>query len=472
MFFLLMLALVLVGFSATLYLLADRYLYRQVDDRLDTVLNTLSGAVEAGPGGVEWEPANRQLSLDFSILGDQVAWLVADHKGRLLDRSKGHLVETFLADAPPSLWLSPNTNDTNMWEGASWKAGRKWFHADTQHRAHADIVPSPAIGESLYPLLSITAGVSITPVRTTLRQLAIWLVGLSVGIWLVAFFTGRFVCRRALLPVRHMAVAAGEIHADDLAQRLPNVGTKDELEELSRAFNALLDRLQESFERQRRFTGDASHQLRTPLTAILGQVEVALRRERPAEEYRVVLATVQHRATYLTRVVESLLFLARADSEAQLSAPETLNLAEWLPNHLYTWSEHPRSTDIALEYMSSKPSIIEAQPALLGELLNILLDNACKYSERGTPIKVRLEQVQNAVSLKVKDQGFGIEESDVSNLFMPFCRSEGARHRGIEGVGLGLSIAKRLSDVLGADLSVTSQVGRGSCFTARFASRS
>src|SRR5438045_9495412 len=104
--------------------------------------------------------------------------------------------------------------------------------------------------------------------------------------------------------------------AANLDDRLPDVQSRDELDELSRSFNGLLDRLQESFERQRRFTGDASHQLRTPLTAILGQLEVALRRERPAEEYQRVLAQVHERAGHLRRIVESLLFLARAAAAA------------------------------------------------------------------------------------------------------------------------------------------------------------
>src|SRR5262249_51255839 len=142
--------------------------------------------------------------------------------------------------------------------------------------------------------------------------------GLSLTVWLVALFVGRALCRRALVPVRRMAASAADMDAADLGRRLPAAGTRDELDELSKAFNNLLDRLQESVERQQRFTGDASHQLRTPLTAILGQLEVALRRQRPVEEYEQVLTTVRQKAEHLRRIVESLLFLARADAEARL----------------------------------------------------------------------------------------------------------------------------------------------------------
>ena len=465
-----MLALVLIGFSAALYLLADNYLYRQVGERLDTVLNTISGIVESGPEGVEWEPESRQLNLDFSILGDQSVWLVADDQGQVVDRSKGSNTESFLADTSPSLQPRHLTSGIVKWKCATWQVGQRWIHAENQLSDHIETSQTlPQDDDHKFPAMSITAGVSLTPVRATLRRLAMTLIGLTVGIWFVALAAGRFVCRRALLPVNRMAVAASEIDADDIAhQRLPAAATKDELGDLNRAFNNLLDRLQEAFERQQRFTGDASHQLRTPLTAILGQIEVALRRERPAEEYRQALVTVHQRASHLARMVESLLFLARADSEARLPMLEQVNLTTWVPQHLLTWSDHIRRRDLIFECATSEPCSIKAQPALLGELLNILLDNACKYSEPGTPIKIQLETLDSAVFVKVEDKGCGIEVTDLATLFIPFCRSAEARRRGIEGVGLGLSIAKRLAEVFNAELTVVSRSSQGSCFILRF----
>src|SRR5260370_2319896 len=143
-----------------------------------------------------------------------------------------------------------------------------------------------------------------------------------------------------------MAANAREMNVDDLGNRLAIRSTGDELEDLSRSFNGLLERLQESFERQRQFTGDASHQLRTPLTAMLGQVEVALRHARPAEEYQRVLSTVHQKAGHLRRIVEALLFLARADGEARLPELERVPLSAWLEGHLQTWSDHDRAKDV------------------------------------------------------------------------------------------------------------------------------
>ncbi len=264
-----------------------------------------------------------------------------------------------------------------------------------------------------------------------------------------------------------MADCATSMDASDLGRRLPTERTADEVEDLGRAFNGLLDRLQESFERQRRFSGDASHQLRTPLTAMLGQVEVALRRERPAPEYQEVLRCVQQQASRLRRIVESLLFLSRADADASLPDRERIDLAPWFTAHLQSWKEHPRRPDMAVIVQEPTPAWVDVHAGLLGEVVDILLDNACKYSPPERPIRIRLQRFGERIELSVQDEGCGIADSDLGQLFRPFFRSADARRRGVEGMGLGLAIAKRIADVLGATLRVSSAVGRGSCFTLR-----
>jgi signal transduction histidine kinase len=190
----------------------------------------------------------------------------------------------------------------------------------------------------------------------------------------------------------------------------------------------------------------------------------------PAEEFRQPVVRVHQRASHLARMVESLLFLARADSEARLPMLEQVNMTTWVPQHLLTWSDHIRTKDVICECASSETCSIKAQPALLGELLNILLDNACKYSEPGTLISIELETLQNVVFVKIEDKGCGIEKGDLATIFVPVCRSVEARRRGIEGVGLGLSIAKRLAEVFNAELTVKSVSGQGSCFILQFTS--
>ena len=253
--------------------------------------------------------------------------------------------------------------------------------------------------------------------------------------------------------------------AAELNQRLPDPGTGDELEELNRAFNDLLSRLQESFERQRRFTGDASHQLRTPLTAMLGQMEVCLRRERSPEEYRQALAVVHQQAQQLRHIVEMLLFLARADGEARLPDLETIDLAAWLDEYRQRWAGHPREADMQVESWPHGPVPVQVQPPLLAQLLDNLVDNACKYSAADSPITLRLVRDAGKARLSVEDAGPGIAAVDLPHVFEPFYRSAEMRKRGTAGVGLGLAVAQRIATAFAGRLMVHSEPGQTTRFT-------
>lgn len=453
------LAAVLVGFSVLLWLLARNYINSQAEERLEAALNTLAAAAEVAPDGTEWEPQERSLQVADGPLGARIAWAVADEAGDVLDESiEGAAALIARATAPTG------RSATN----GSWIVRERRLIAPPRGRPSND---SSIPGQGHRGALTITAGVSLSPVSSALRNLAAVLAVLSAAVWLAAFGVGRRVCRTALRPVSRMTAAACEMDAADLRERLPQPATGDELDGLAGAFNGLLDRLEESFERQRRFTGDASHQLRTPLAALLGQIEVTLRRERPAEEYRRVLAAVHVQAHHLRQIVEALLFLARTDAEAQSPAFERLELRRWLAEHLASRSDGPRAGDVRFETdLTECP--VETHPALLAELVNVLLDNALKYSPPRSPVTVRLDRHNGRARLAVEDRGVGIRATDLPRVFEPFFRTEDARRGGAGGVGLGLAVAERLAKALGGRVEAESQFGEGSRFSVRLPSPS
>ena len=435
LFFLAALALVLLGFSATLYSLASTHLHRQLDERLDGVVNVLAAAAEVEDQGIEWKPNQRVLPVYAD--GAPIRWVVLDGDGRTVEGS---------AEAATA---SSTTG---------WRVARRQVVENPSKRR------TRKYDEDHYAALTFVAAAPEAPLQSTLRTLALTLAGLSLTLWTAAALTGRWLCRRALTPLNRMAETARTMTAADLERRLPSANTGDELDDLGCAFNDLLSRLQESFERQRRFTGDASHQLRTPLAAMLGQVEVALRRERSPEEYQRVLTLVHKQSVKLREIVEMLLFLARADAETKQPPAKTIDLVAWLPEHLQTWTGHARYADLHLDIFSTVPLVVKAQPSLLGQLVDNLLDNACKYSEPGTPITVRLSAVAGRVLFWVTDTGCGIEASDLPHVFEPFYRSPQARRLGRSGVGLGLAVARRIAEAFGGELGATSELGKGSCF--------
>jgi heavy metal sensor kinase len=458
LFFLAALACVLGGFSLSLFALARQYLDREADAGSRAALDTLSAAVEFEPDGLEWEATGRRLSLPAPA-GEPVRWASLTGEGRRLDGSRDGLDGL----AAPATWPAPERDVVEDRElgGTPWRVSWRRMQAPPTARPSGRPV-KPGAAEKFDALVLVVA-FPLGPMKSTLRNLALALAGLSVGLWACAAVAGRWLCRRALLPLRQMEGAAHAIHADALGQRLPVPATGDELEGLGKSFNDLLARLEESFARQRRFTGDASHQLRTPLTSLLGQVELALRRDRPVEEYRRVLGSVHAQANNLHQIVEILLFLARADAEALLPDLEEVDLVAWAIEYLRAWEGHPRASDIHLRQPEG-PCPARAHPALLGQLVGNLLDNACKYSDPGTPITLRIEEEADGVRLEVANEGRGIPAEDLPHVFEPFYRSPRSRRDGLRGVGLGLAVARRIALALGGSLVAQSTEGKGARF--------
>jgi signal transduction histidine kinase len=141
----------------------------------------------------------------------------------------------------------------------------------------------------------------------------------------------------------------------------------------------------------------------------------------------------------------------------------------WLPEHLQTWISHARYADLHLDIPSGAALTVKVQASLLGQLVDNLLDNACKYSEPGTPITLRLSTDAGRILLSVTDNGCGIEASELPHVFEPFYRSPQARRLGRSGVGLGLAVARRIAEAFGGELSATSELGTGSCFVLSLA---
>lgn len=464
-FFLAALALLLGGFSTALYSLVRIHFQRDLDERLSISLDALAAAAEIEPDGIEWRP-NLHRPPERTLPNEApVCWAAFDEEDALLNRAGDGAFHRAITLRPPVGHVHVTFADPG---------GRRWrvvVRRLVPIQRPAERPRSRRMREndvSIHPSLTLLAAVPLAPMEARLRSVGLTLVGLSTGLWLLAAAGGRILTRRALSPVTRMAQAAGSMTAENSDERLPSPGTRDEFEDLARSFNGLLGRLHEALERQRRFTGDASHQLRTPLTALISEIELAQRRERSPEDYRRVLDRVHGDAVRLRQIVESLLFLARADSDAERPALQTVDLAAWLSDHLTHWSPHERAGDLRIAVAAAGPVWVNVHAPLLGQLVDNLVDNAFKYSAPGTPVAVSLEPSAGAVALVVEDRGQGIDPSDVPHIFEPFFRSSRGYPRGQPGFGLGLAVVQRIADALAAKITVTTTPGDGSRFAVRF----
>ncbi|MBN9121845.1 MAG: HAMP domain-containing protein [Planctomycetes bacterium] len=466
LFFLVALALVLCGFSVILYALAHRHLNAQVDHRLDATMQTLVAAIEVHPGDVEWEPLERKVAVGDDPAPDQVRWTIHDPAGRLVDCSPNLDRGASVLPTDRGWRVLARRVRSGQFDAEPFDGRPRPFEGGLGEAFPAGQPPGavtlPADRTFHGDALVLTVALAEAPVRETLAQLAGTLAAVSGLVWLTAAVWGRWLCRQALRPITRMAASARTLRREsDPGLFLDVAESRDELEDLGRAFNDLLVGIREALERQQRFTGDASHQLRTPLTALLTSVEVALKRERSPAEYQRVLGVVQRRGTQLRQIIDSLLFLARAEA-TPLPEPEAIDLGEWCRAWLAGWSEHARAADLTVR--ADAPARVCTHPALLGQILDNLLDNACKYSDPGTPVTVAVGAGAGGVTLTVIDRGCGIAADELSRVFEPFYRAGNARWLGKPGVGLGLAVVWRLAAILGGRVEVGSEPGQGSRF--------
>jgi heavy metal sensor kinase len=454
-FFLVALALALVCYSAAFYFLVRNYLNRQFDDDLHSALQILSASVEVEPDDAKWHPAEHGIDLNQHIL-NEVIWVVTDERGQAVDRSP-RAVRTDSQFAP----LLSFARELHPEAYVPVELG-EWRAMQTALSAPA---PKPASEREAheYASLRITVGRSRTNLDSVLNRLAVLVTVLPAVVWVAAALIGRWFVRHALQPVREMADRARSMHQADFELRLPVGTSNDELSELAATFNQLLDQLQIAFDRQRRFTGDAAHQLRTPLAVLQGQLDVALRRPRPTEEYQQTFNVLSDQTAELRQVVESLLFLARSEADAMIDKAEPVDLDAWLMHYAHRWKDHPRKCDLQIEATSR--SCVSAPTPLLYQLLDNLIINAFKYSRPGTSVRVSATRENDRVRLVVADAGVGIPPDERQAIFEPFYRSPEARQSGVAGTGLGLSVAARIAGALGGDIKCDSAPGQGSTFT-------
>ena len=319
--------------------------------------------------------------------------------------------------------------------------------------------------------MRIAVAVDVEPVMQALRQLGIvLLVAFPVTVAL-SVLGGYVLAGRLLSPVAAMAAKARQITAERLSERLPIENRHDEFGQLAHVFNHTLARLEDSFERLRRFTSDASHELRTPLTAIRSVGEVALREGNDAVVYREAIGSMLEEVDRLTRLVESLLFLTRADAGTSMLAVEPLDvatLAKDAVEHLRPLAEERSQTiafdDSGIDGSNDRPIVAADRVTLRHALIN-LLDNAIKYSPAGSAIGVSVSGDATGVAvIAVTDQGPGIPPPEHQRIFERFYRIDKARSHEAGGIGLGLSIAKWAVEANGGRIELHSEPGRGATF--------
>ena len=291
-------------------------------------------------------------------------------------------------------------------------------------------------------------------------------------LWALAGFGGYLVARRNLAPLGWMAEQAYRISGSNLETRLEIGRAAEELEVLARSFNELLARLDQTFAGMRRFVADASHELRTPIAIIRGEADVALSRERSAAAYRETLAVILDESRRLSRLVDDLLNLARADAGNLRLETREFYFGDLLRDCCRSLQALAAARGIAVECRAPEDAPYRGDEELLHRLATNLLDNAIRHTPLGGRVEASLEAAGSDYLIRVTDTGTGIAPEALPHLFERFYRGDAARSRQDGGFGLGLAIVKWVAESHGGSVGVSSQPGAGSIFTVTLPRRS
>jgi signal transduction histidine kinase len=456
---LILMAALLLVFSGVTYIGGDVLLGRFVDGRLLGLAETLAKIVEQYPAIIESTGEG----------GLRTAEIGRNNKEPYQLQDVIHSLRVFLPDGR-LIWKAPNAaaqqsisepllekvrGGTPVFETSETIDGTPVRHV---------LISIPRQGPMRYVLQAEASLILYQETRTGL----VILLALGSGIiLLVTWVSSGWLAKQVLTPIEVLSTGAETMSEADLGKRLTLDSPYQEFRRLTQAFNSVMDRFQRSGEIQRRFCDIAAHEMKTPLTILQGNLDVALMKARTSEEYREALLNNLEQVGRLIALTRSLLTLANFTSGKPPVHLEPLALeplVQDLVDELTLLADDRRIT-LSFESQSVPPVLGDAQ--WLKQALINLLDNALRYTPSGGAVTVRLHMVGEVVAVAVEDTGHGIEQEHLPHLFERFYRTDWARAKDAGGTGLGLPIVKEIAEAHSGTISVTSQVYKGSVFTLR-----
>lgn len=461
------LALVLVMLSALTYFI----FLRSVEQRTDTDLSELSEGFlatlraemedQTGPDPFR---AAAQVAIAEHLFRDHV-YAVADATGKVLVSSlEGVPASSGMGSPAPDLLSSGSFQE---FLDASSHADRFFGKVKGGRSGYRAFARRFSVRGNSYTLIILQ---SLRVQKEMLEEVTAtfaWVIPIAI---LLASGGGYFLARKSLAPVVAMSRQAGRIGAANLHERLAVQNERDELGHLARSFNDLLDRLARSFERQRRFMADASHELRTPVAILRGEAEVALSQQaRPVEEYRESLSVLHQEAQRLTHIVEDLFTLTRADAGQYPLQPRDFYLNELIGECVHSARTLALAKRISLAFDDSVEAPIYADESLLRRMILNLLDNAIKYTPEAGTVTVECHREGEEYALRITDTGTGVPAELRPRIFERFFRADKARSHSESdggGAGLGLAISRWIAEAHEGRLELTRSDSTGSTFTA------
>jgi len=469
LWYVLILGILLISFSSFLYFTLSKSLHRDVDNKLRSLaeliaLESASPLSKFGFGSIDQA---LETSMNLRPIGKFIQ--VLDESGNIGRKSEN------LKNVELPISLNALKN-----------ASKGLVTFETNHsigNTPLRIITFP-VTENNHVTKIVQIASSLEGVEDALNTLFIILIVTVPLALMVASLGGQFLAHKALKPVDNITQTARVITSQNLNQRITPPKVKDEISRLIETFNEMISRLDQSFRQIKQFSSDASHELKTPLTILKGEVEVTLRKERTPQEYQQTLKSNLEEINRMSQIVEDLLLLSRADTgEVRLNI-EDINLTEILNEVVTQMDRLAQSKGLYLSTSNHHQDIHIFGDALrIRELFINLIENGIKYTEEGGSIHITLQKENSPpvrsqsdweggekngfVKVIISDTGIGIAKEDQERIFSRFFRVDKARSRERGGSGLGLSICKWIVEAHQGEIVVESELGKGSSFIVK-----
>lgn len=440
--------ILLAGLSVATYQVLARWLDADVTERLTQLDDGLHGYLR-------FDGDAASVAFDASD-NDQAAFVhEATRYYQVYDAITGRPLAASNGLAPLALQMTPG-------EVQAFRAKPRPFNIETDYGRLRISNSVRTVGDRTY-LLQV--GVSLATMDAALgryRNLLLWRVPLAM---LVAVITAWWLSAFALRPLSRVAAAARQIDVKALEQRVPVRGVDDELDRVADAFNGTLGRLEHAVGEMRQFSAALAHELRTPLAALRGEIELSLRAAGTSEAQRDAFASQIEEIDRLTRLIDHILTLARAEAGQLRLTVGRVDLGELAASLTEQLEPIAQARSISLRCERSGVAVVQGDAGWLERLLLNLLGNALKYTNENGEVVVRVSGGGDTVRVDVQDTGVGLSAEDARQVFEKFFRADRARSSAAEGAGLGLSLVQWIAAQHHGVVTVQSRLGEGSTFT-------
>lgn len=272
---------------------------------------------------------------------------------------------------------------------------------------------------------------------------------------------GYLIARRGMRPIEDIGRTAAHIRATTLHERIGTVGLPTELSGLAETFNEMLDRLEQSFRHVSQFSDDVAHELRTPINNLRGEIEVALGKSRSGEEYRDVLESCLEECARISRVIQTLLFLARSDTAVETLQREKIEIGQELRKVQNYYEAAAAEAGVKLSVLPGEAIHAELDRTLFQQAVGNLISNALAHTPSGGVVRLAARAEQSIVSVSVDDTGCGIAPEHLPRVFERFYRVDQVRRSSAQNAGLGLAVVKSIATRHGGRVEIASEVGHG-----------